>query len=152
MDKKIIYVGLVAGIGGVLFVNKIFFKHRHMQQTREATIVDKGLSLVIAGTELDEVIDNHALVMLVLCRPSCPYCREFDATVVQLEEMYRKQVFVRQIDVGKFPGLKRRFGVKTVPFVAFFKKGKLVHSLQGDESARAKPKLVRLLDGYIHQA
>ena len=99
--------------------------------------------------DLDTKVMQQSAALVMIYKPGCPWCNALRPTIAALAGEYQGRALVGQINLLEFPELRERFGVKTVPFVAFFKGGQLMETLQGDENERTKPKLMVHLDACL---
>lgn len=84
--------------------------------------------------ELDSLIVNEP-VMVVDCTATwCGPCKLVGPLIDQLASEYHDRARVHKIDMDVNRPVAKRFGVKSIPAVMFFKNGDLVETLVGVKS------------------
>ena len=82
-------------------------------------------------TELDELIANES-VLVVDCTASwCGPCKLVSPLIDQLNGAYSDRAQVRKLDLDQYKSVAKRFEIKSIPAVIFFKNGKPVETLVG---------------------
>ena len=76
----------------------------------------------------------------------CGPCRMVGPIVQEIGEEYGDKVVVGKLDVDHNPETARKFGIRNIPTLLFFKNGEVVDKQVG---AVPKQKLVEKLDGLL---
>lgn len=88
------------------------------------------------------------LVVLSFSGPSCPFCRQIDATWSDAD-VQREAVGVERIkvDIEKSPAVAAEYGVAVIPttVVVEFRDGKRIRTIARETGAIAKSKLIELI-------
>lgn len=79
----------------------------------------------------DEVIDFAGPVLVEFYSPGCGYCRTLAPVIYQLSSEYAGRVKVAQINVDFNPRISSEYGIRSTPFLFFFRRGRLVESVAG---------------------
>lgn len=81
--------------------------------------------------ELDELIGSES-VLVVDCTASwCGPCKLVSPLIDQLNEAYSDRAQVRKLDLDQHKPVAKRFAIKSIPAVMFFKGGERVETLVG---------------------
>lgn len=118
-------------ITGILTVSLSLFMVFCSKSTETA---DKNrLPLIANAGELDTALHKAGARMLVLDLSAvwCMPCRLLEPTLQELSKEYKEKAVFYRVDVDKSSELAGSFGVRGIPYVLFFKGGKVVHSLTG---------------------
>ena len=105
------------------------------------------MALELTDSNFDELVlksDKPAIIdfWAVWCGP----CRIIGPIVQEIGEEYSDQVLVGKVDVDHNPGGARKYGIRNIPTLLFFKNGEVV-----DKQVGSVPKavLVKKLEQYI---
>ncbi|MFB8787444.1 MAG: thioredoxin [Potamolinea sp.] len=81
--------------------------------------------------EFDSLLANGSLLVVDCTASWCGPCRLISPLIDQLADEYsdRAQVFKLDLDTNK--PVAKRFGIKSIPAVMFFKQGELMETLVG---------------------
>ena len=82
-------------------------------------------------SELDSLIEKESLLVVDCMASWCGSCKLVTPLIDQLAETYREQVNVMKIDFDANKQVPKRFGLKGMPAVMFFKDGELMETLTG---------------------
>ncbi len=76
----------------------------------------------------------------------CGPCHMVGPIVAEIGEDYKDKVIVGKLDVDNNPGIARKFGIRNIPTILFFKNGEIK-----DKQVGAVPKstLVKKLDALL---
>jgi thioredoxin 1 len=78
-----------------------------------------------------EVMNSEVPVLIDFYADWCGPCKMMGPVVEQLAEEYAGQIKVGKVNVDNEPDLAAKYGVMSIPFFAFIKKGELVDSELG---------------------
>ncbi len=93
-----------------------------------------------------ESIENNQIAFVVFYRPNCKYCQSFEPTFWQIQKLYKDKVFFGRINSNNYQEFKEKMGVNTHPCLLIYKKGKLLHQIQGKESERSQKNLQNIIN------
>ena len=82
-------------------------------------------------SELDSLIEKESLLVVDCMASWCGSCKLVTPLIDQLAETYRERVNVMKIDFDANKQVPKRFGLKGMPAVMFFKDGELMETLTG---------------------
>ena len=82
-------------------------------------------------SELDSLLSKESLLVVDCMASWCGSCKLVTPLIDQLADAYRDRVNVRKIDFDANKQVPKRFGLKGMPAVMFFKGGELVETLTG---------------------
>jgi len=82
-------------------------------------------------TEFDTLLETEALVVVDCTASWCGPCKLVAPLMDQLQEEYgdRAKIYKLDLDENKFAA--KRFGVRSIPAVMYFKQGELMETLVG---------------------
>ena len=93
---------------------------------------DTGAALFIRNeSELDSLLQKEPLLVVDCMASWCGSCKLVTPLIDQLAEAYKERVNVMKIDFDANQQVPKRFGLKGMPAVMFFKGGELVETLTG---------------------
>jgi thioredoxin 1 len=89
--------------------------------------------LIANASELDVASKKAGTKMLVLDLSAdwCMPCKMLEPTLHELSTEFKGKAVFYRVDVDKSSELASSFGVRGIPYVLFFKKGKVVYTLTG---------------------
>ena len=103
--------------------------------------------LVVTDDNFDEqVLKSSTPVLVDFWAPWCGPCRAIGPTLEALAEEYKDRVKIMKMNVDENANVPATVGVRSIPFLALFKKGEMVDSLVG---AVPKNKLTNMLDKAV---
>ena len=79
----------------------------------------------------DALLENEPLLVVDCTATWCGPCKIVAPLIDQLASEYGDRAKVFKLDLDANSGLAKRFNVKSIPAVMFFKQGKLVDTLVG---------------------
>ncbi len=105
------------------------------------------MALEITDANFEELVMNSDKpVMIDFWAVWCGPCRMVGPIVQEIGEEYGDKVVVGKLDVDHNPETARKFGIRNIPTLLFFKNGEVVDKQVG---AVPKQKLVEKLDGLL---
>ena len=101
-------------------------------------LTDVNFDALVLHSDKPVIVDFWA----VWCGP----CRVIGPIVQEIGEEYSDQVLVGKMDVDHNPAIARRYGIRNIPTLSFFKNGEVV-----DKQVGSVPKqvLVNKLEQYL---
>jgi thioredoxin 1 len=81
--------------------------------------------------EFDTLLSNTPLLVVDCTAAWCGPCKVIAPLVDQLADAYSEQAKVFKLDLDKNQPVAKRFGVRSIPAIMFFKQGELVDTLIG---------------------
>ncbi|AFZ50413.1 thioredoxin family protein [Dactylococcopsis salina] len=81
--------------------------------------------------ELDELIANPTLLVVDCTATWCGPCKLVAPLIDQLNEAYSDRAQIRKLDLDDHKPVAKRFEVRSIPAVMFFKGGEQVETLVG---------------------
>ena len=85
-------------------------------------------------TEFDLLLSNESLLVVDLTATWCGPCRVISPLIDQLADEYGNQAKVFKMDLDTNKPVGKRFGIKSIPAVMFFKQGELMETVVGVKS------------------
>jgi thioredoxin 1 len=82
-------------------------------------------------TEFNSLLANESLLVVDLTASWCGPCRLISPLIDQLANQYSEQAKVFKLDLDNNKAVAKRFGIKSIPAVMFFKQGELMETLVG---------------------
>jgi thioredoxin 1 len=92
------------------------------------------------------VLHSDKLVIVDFWAVWCGPCRVIGPIVQEIGEEYADKVMVGKLDVDHNPAIARRYGIRNIPTILFFKNGEVVDKQVGSVP---KPVLVNKLEQYL---
>ncbi|NEP60089.1 MAG: thioredoxin [Symploca sp. SIO2G7] len=80
---------------------------------------------------LDSLLTSQPLVVVDCTASWCGPCKLVAPLMDQLAEEYSNQVTVVKLDIDNNKSVAKRFGIKSIPAVLFFKQGEQVDTVIG---------------------
>lgn len=88
----------------------------------------------IQEQEFDQLIAENDLVVVDYTAPWCGPCRAVAPLIDRLATDYEGKATVVKIDIDQNPENPKKYRVRSIPTVLFFKQGNLVHTIVGKAS------------------
>ncbi len=85
----------------------------------------------VPEADFDELLKSENLLVVDFTATWCGPCRLVAPLMDQLSQEYQETIKVIKIDVDKDKPLARKYEVRTIPAVLFFKNGELVETIKG---------------------
>ena len=101
--------------------------------TNPAAAVDANETRLTCDSFAQNVDKSTGVVMVEMYLSTCPHCQKMGPIVTTIaDELSGKYKFYK-IDIGKYPEIGTEFNVDSVPAFIFFKNGKEVARLIGEQ-------------------
>lgn len=81
--------------------------------------------------EFDGLLENEALLVVDCTASWCGPCRVVAPLIDQLAETYGDRATVMKLDLDKNKFVAKRYGVRSIPAIMFFKQGELLETIVG---------------------
>jgi thioredoxin 1 len=78
-----------------------------------------------------EVLDSHLPVVVDFGAKWCGPCKMIAPAVEELAKEYAGRVKIGKLDIEESPAATSRYGIMSVPTLAFFKDGKIMSQASG---------------------
>ncbi len=99
-----------------------------------------------SASELENLLKEDKAIMLDFYADTCPPCQALMPTVEKLAGEYEGRVDIQKVDVHKFPDLRTKYGIGSIPTLLFIKKSEVLEKSMGViPEALLKEKLERLI-------
>lgn len=85
----------------------------------------------VPEAEFETLLGSEDFLVVDFSATWCGPCRVVAPLMEQLSEEYKESIKVIKIDVDRDKPLAKRYEVKTIPAVLFFKNGELVETIKG---------------------
>lgn len=82
-------------------------------------------------TEFDSLLANESLLVVDCTATWCGPCRLIAPLIDKLADDYQNRAKVFKLDLDVNKPVAKRFGIKSIPAVMFFKQGELMETLVG---------------------
>ncbi len=82
-------------------------------------------------TEFDSLLANESLLVVDCTATWCGPCKLLSPLMDRLAEEYNDRAKVFKLDLDTNKPVAKRFGIKSIPAVMFFKQGELIETLIG---------------------
>ena len=82
-------------------------------------------------TEFDSLLASEPLLVVDFTAPWCGPCKVVGPMMDQLAEEYSDRAKVFKLDLDNNKSLAKRFSIRSIPAVMFFKQGELVKTIVG---------------------
>ncbi|NER27124.1 MAG: thioredoxin [Symploca sp. SIO1C4] len=82
-------------------------------------------------TEFDSVVANESLLVVDCTATWCGPCKLVAPLMDQLADEYSDRIKVFKLDLDNNRPVAKRFGIKSIPAIMFFKQGELIETLVG---------------------
>jgi thioredoxin 1 len=82
-------------------------------------------------TEFNSLLANESLLVVDCTASWCGPCRLISPLIDQLANEYSERAKVFKLDLDNNKAVAKRFGIKSIPAVMFFKQGELMETLVG---------------------
>ena len=94
----------------------------------------------------DQVLRSSNPVLVDFWAPWCAPCKNIEPIINELSKEYSGRAVIAKMNVDENANIPVNYGVRSIPYIALFKEGKVVDSLVGSVP---KEKLTQMLDKYI---
>jgi len=92
---------------------------------------DEFVNPVTDGTFEAEVLKSSKPTLVDFWAPWCGPCLQMGPIVEELAEEYKKKIKVTKLNVDENPGTAANYGIRGIPTILVFKKGKLEETVVG---------------------
>ena len=82
-------------------------------------------------TEFDSLLANEPLLVVDFTAPWCGPCKVVGPLMDQLAGEYSDSAKVFKVDLDDNKSMAKRFGIRSIPAVMYFKQGELVKTIVG---------------------
>ena len=82
-------------------------------------------------TEFDALLANESLLVVDFTATWCGPCKVVGPMMDRLADEYSDSAKVYKLDLDNNKSLAKRFGIRSIPAVMFFKQGELVNTIVG---------------------
>ena len=93
-----------------------------------------------------KVLDSTLPVAVLFCGPWCRLCDKAGPLMDDVARSYAGKVKVAKIDLDRNRRTAKRFGIRALPALLLFKRGRLVDAILG---LRPKAEIRQMLDGLL---
>ena len=87
--------------------------------------------------QFKDLIEHHETVLVDFYAPWCIPCRKMEPGLNAFAQEFAGRVEVVRIDIDRAKGLSEELGLTSVPIIITYKKGTLVHRIEGYQSDSA---------------
>ncbi|MGB7444747.1 MAG: thioredoxin [Coleofasciculaceae cyanobacterium] len=108
---------------------RVFFPFRNVQVFGDAKM--GTVAFIQDETEFDSLLANESLLVVDCTATWCGPCKLVAPLMDQLADEYGGRVKVFKLDLDTNQPVAKRFGIKSIPAVMFFKGGELTETLVG---------------------
>lgn len=85
-------------------------------------------------TEFDNLLADESVLVVDCTATWCGPCKVISPSIDQLANEYSDRAKVLKLDIDANKSIAKRFKIKSIPAVLFFKQGELVENLVGVKS------------------
>jgi thioredoxin 1 len=82
-------------------------------------------------TELDSLLANESILVVDCTATWCGPCKLVSPVIDQLNDAYSDRAKILKLDLDDHKPVAKRFEIRSIPAVMFFKQGELVETLVG---------------------
>jgi thioredoxin 1 len=116
---------------------------RANSQKREAPL---NQPIEVTEATFKEVVQNHPLVVVDCWVPWCRPCNVVAPVIEELSEDYAGKILFGVLNVDENPEVSVKYGIKSIPTLLIFKRGKLLDKIIGAMSRQMlEPKITQYL-------
>ena len=81
--------------------------------------------------ELDSLLEDESVLVLDCTASWCGPCKMVSPLIDQLADEFEGKIKVSKLDLDENKAVAKRFGIKSIPAVMFFKNGELQDTMTG---------------------
>jgi len=100
---------------------------------------------VIDSKEFEKVIKSEDLIIIDLYADWCVPCKSLEPVLNKLSNEFENVKFYK-VNVEKSPEIAARFHISSIPYLLFFKNGKIIHGINGVVTEK---ELRRIISSFI---
>lgn len=108
----------------------ILFGGYWLMTKTSAAPIEGILELTTANFE-EKVLKSELPVLVDFWADWCGPCRQIAPIVKELSETYKGKFIVAKVDVDAHPNIGQQYGIRGIPTLLIFKKGKLADRIVG---------------------
>ncbi|WP_348539940.1 MULTISPECIES: thioredoxin [Spirulina sp. CCY15215] len=98
-------------------------------RTNQNSVMEKAT--YIQESDFDSCIADNSLVVIDFTAPWCGPCRVIAPLIDKLAQEYENRATVVKIDIDTNKSIPKKFNVRSIPAVLFFKDAELVETFVG---------------------
>ena len=100
----------------------------------EVKIIDMGTAFIQDETEFDSLLTGESLLVVDCTATWCGPCKLVAPLIDRLADEYGDKAKIFKLDIDTNKPIAKRFGLRSIPAVMFFKQGELIETLVGVKS------------------
>ncbi len=104
-----------------------------------------GAARSLKAADFDKVVTGGTPVVVDFGATWCGPCQALAPYIEKMADEYAGKAVIAKVDVDDEPDLAARFGIISVPTVLFFKGGKKVDSISGNQPDAIRSKIKNLI-------
>ena len=106
-------------------------------------------TIEITDGEFDsKVLESSIPVLVDFWAPTCGPCVAIAPVLEKIAAEYEGDITVAKVNIAENPGLAADYGIRSIPFLAMFKKGQISESITG---APAPQMLIDLMENALKE-
>lgn len=125
-------------VGVVILIYSFIESQISRQQIEGVRRIDKSFSTEVLESDLPVLVDFWA--------PWCTPCRQIAPIIDELKREYQGRLKVYKVNVDEKPALSKKYKIRGIPTLLFFKNGKVIDRIVG---AYPKDEIKRKIDKVI---
>ncbi|WP_239255834.1 thioredoxin fold domain-containing protein [Listeria ilorinensis] len=132
-EHWLIIIGLLFFLAGL----GLIFKTQSIQLMETKKTAQESVLQKVDTESLDQFFQKKRTGFIYIGRPTCPYCKDFQAKLKQALIKNQQKAYYYDTDQARenkedFVGMDERLGVKVVPTLLFISNGHLTAQYKGD--------------------
>lgn len=81
--------------------------------------------------KFQEIIDSERPVLIDFFATWCQPCKVQSSVLTTVKDSVGEAARIIKVDIDQYPAIANQYGVRSVPTIAFFKKGELLYKEAG---------------------